>query len=68
MTSLLKHVDLGQPWLIASVGTVLFNPIFWNIVARNGESSVRLLCFSLLSFLFRFFFCLLLFPVVVSES
>jgi len=38
MTSLLKHVDLGQPWLIASVGTVLFNPIFWNIVARNGKS------------------------------
>lgn len=35
MSSLHKLVDLDQPWLYASVGTILFNPIFWNLVARN---------------------------------
>ena len=30
-------VDFGQPALWAAVGMVLFNPIYWNIVARNGE-------------------------------
>jgi hypothetical protein len=39
MSSLYKLVDLDQPWLYASVGTILFNPIFWNLVARNGQSS-----------------------------
>jgi hypothetical protein len=39
MSSLHKLVDLDQPWLYASVGTILFNPIFWNLVARNGQSS-----------------------------
>ena len=34
-----KLVDLDQPWLYASVGTILFNPIFWNLVARNGQFS-----------------------------
>jgi hypothetical protein len=45
MSSLHKLVDLDQPWLYASVGTILFNPIFWNLVARNGQSS-GLACFS----------------------
>ena len=38
MLSLLKLVHLDQPWLYASVATILFNPIFWNFVARNGKS------------------------------
>ena len=38
MSSLLKLVHLDQPWLYASVATILFNPIFWNFVARNGKS------------------------------
>lgn len=37
-------VDLSQPWLYASVTTILFNPIFWNLVARNGQSRVSTLC------------------------
>lgn len=33
-----KHlVDLEQPWFWAAIGSVVFNPVFWNIVARNGE-------------------------------
>lgn len=31
-------VDLTQPWLWIAVASILFNPIFWNITARNGES------------------------------
>lgn len=31
-------IDLGQKSLWISVGMILFNPIFWNIVARNGKS------------------------------
>jgi phosphatidylethanolamine N-methyltransferase len=30
-------VDWKQPSLWFAVGMVLFNPIFWNTVARNGE-------------------------------
>lgn len=37
----MKLVDLTKPSLWAAVGMVLFNPIFWNIVARNGMSSAR---------------------------
>lgn len=32
-----KWVDWSQGSLWAAVGMVLFNPIFWNVVARNGE-------------------------------
>ncbi|KAF7722916.1 Phosphatidyl-N-methylethanolamine N-methyltransferase [Apophysomyces ossiformis] len=29
-----EYIDLSQPTLYFSVATILFNPIFWNIVAR----------------------------------
>lgn len=32
-----RLVDWNQASLWAAVGMVLFNPIFWNIVARNGK-------------------------------
>ena len=43
MSSLLKLVHLDQPWLYASVATILFNPIFWNFVARNGKSTENII-------------------------
>ncbi|GAA5988996.1 hypothetical protein JCM10908_006262 [Rhodotorula pacifica] len=32
---LLEYVDLSQPSLWIAVGSILFNPLFWNIVARQ---------------------------------
>lgn len=29
-------VDVAKPSLWIAVGSILFNPIYWNIVARNG--------------------------------
>lgn len=40
-TGLLVLVDLTQPSLWVAVGMVLFNPIYWNIVARNGMLTVQ---------------------------
>lgn len=37
----MKLVDFTQPSLWAAVGMVLFNPVFWNVVARNGEWAYR---------------------------
>jgi methylene-fatty-acyl-phospholipid synthase len=30
-------VDVARPSLWLAIGNILFNPIYWNIVARNGE-------------------------------
>jgi len=29
-------VDVSRPSLWIAAGSILFNPIYWNIVARNG--------------------------------
>lgn len=31
----LNHVDLSKPSLLISLGSIAFNPIFWNFVARQ---------------------------------
>jgi methylene-fatty-acyl-phospholipid synthase len=31
----LQAIDIREPSLWISVGTILFNPIYWNVVARN---------------------------------
>lgn len=33
-----QYVDVQSPWLWVCLGSVVFNPVFWNAVARNGES------------------------------
>ncbi|GAA6032903.1 hypothetical protein JCM8097_000040 [Rhodosporidiobolus ruineniae] len=35
MASLLSYVDFSQPSFYVAVASILFNPIFWNIVARQ---------------------------------
>lgn len=30
-------IDVNQPSLYISLAAIAFNPLFWNIVARNGE-------------------------------
>lgn len=35
-TALVDLVDVSKPSLWIAAGAVLFNPIYWNIVARNG--------------------------------
>jgi hypothetical protein len=30
-------VNWEQPWLWICLASVIFNPVFWNTVARNGE-------------------------------
>lgn len=37
----LHLVDFSKPSLWVAVGCVVFNPVFWNIVARNGASGHR---------------------------
>lgn len=37
-TGLAQYVDVQSPWLWVCLGSVVFNPVFWNTVARNGES------------------------------
>lgn len=34
---LFQLVDVARPSLWLALGTILFNPIYWNIIARNGE-------------------------------
>jgi hypothetical protein len=34
-------LDYSQPMIWAAAGMILFNPIFWNFVARNGKSPYR---------------------------
>jgi hypothetical protein len=41
-SGLMALVDFSQPSLWAAVGMVLFNPIYWNIVARNGMYRLRI--------------------------
>lgn len=36
MPKLSQIVNIDQPWLYISAGVIIFNPLFWNIVARNG--------------------------------
>ncbi|KAF9306035.1 Phosphatidyl-N-methylethanolamine N-methyltransferase [Mortierella antarctica] len=31
------NVDLSNPWFWISVGSIAFNPTFWNTVARRGD-------------------------------
>ena len=38
MSSLLSYVDWSQPSLWYSILSITFNPLAWNIVARNGET------------------------------
>jgi hypothetical protein len=30
-------VNLESQWFWICIGSILFNPLFWNTVARNGE-------------------------------
>lgn len=32
-----QYVDPSSAWLWICLGSVVFNPVFWNTVARNGE-------------------------------
>lgn len=38
--SLLDHLDLSRRSLWIAVGSILFNPIYWNILARSGGGAV----------------------------
>lgn len=42
MTSLLSYVDTSKPSLWIALLAIAFNPTAWNIVARNGEPSLRM--------------------------
>lgn len=33
------YVDTNSGWLWVCLASIVFNPVFWNTVARNGESS-----------------------------
>ncbi|GAA5865054.1 hypothetical protein JCM8547_007696 [Rhodosporidiobolus lusitaniae] len=35
MTSLLSYIDLSQPSLWVATASIIFNPLFWNIIARQ---------------------------------
>lgn len=35
------YVDTSSAWLWVCLASIVFNPVFWNTVARNGESAVR---------------------------
>ncbi|EGD86640.1 hypothetical protein H112_05145 [Trichophyton rubrum D6] len=37
--SLSQYIDLSQPSLVVSAVTIAFNPLFWNIVARQEYSN-----------------------------
>ena len=34
------YVDTSSAWLWVCLASIVFNPVFWNTVARNGESAV----------------------------
>lgn len=34
-------VNLNSRWFWICIGSILFNPLFWNAVARNGESTLQ---------------------------
>jgi hypothetical protein len=36
------YVDTSSVWLWICLASIVFNPVFWNTVARNGESSGKL--------------------------
>jgi hypothetical protein len=39
LAPLAAYVDVQNPWLWVCLASVVFNPVFWNTVARNGEST-----------------------------
>ncbi|XP_025136207.1 phosphatidylethanolamine N-methyltransferase isoform X3 [Bubalus bubalis] len=56
MTWLLGYVDLSEPHFVAAVLAIVFNPLFWNVVARwehktrklsKAFGSPRLACYTL---------------------
>ncbi|XP_065765635.1 phosphatidylethanolamine N-methyltransferase isoform X1 [Muntiacus reevesi] len=56
MTRLLGYVDLSEPHFVAAVLAIVFNPLFWNVVARwehktrklsKAFGSPRLACYTL---------------------
>jgi hypothetical protein len=40
-----RWIDWNQPTLFISLASIAFNPLAWNIVARNGASSSVQFCF-----------------------
>nr|XP_044986977.1 phosphatidylethanolamine N-methyltransferase isoform X2 [Jaculus jaculus] len=42
MTQLLGYVDLADPGFVAAVFTIVFSPLFWNVVARWEQKTRKL--------------------------
>lgn len=34
-------IDFSQPSFWIAAGAIVFNPLYWNVTARNGESPLR---------------------------